>query len=153
MWQNTTPVPNAVFDRWLRELKCAELKILLVIIRQTLGWKDNKSGTGRKKIDWIAGSQLREKTGSSPRAICSATEVLVRKNLIEVLGENGAFLDSPEKRKGKMKLFYPIAPTVNSPVDNPGKSDPATAKIAEDLRKKVIEVSASFAYNKINPTK
>ena len=99
MQLHTTPVPNVVFDHYLKELKVAELKVLMVIIRQTSGWMDLKTKSKRKERDWISGSQLATKTGCSKRAINSAIEVLVQKNLINVLSEAGGFLDSPEKRR------------------------------------------------------
>lgn len=38
---NTTPVPDILFDQLLTELGCAELKVLLYIIRRTWGFKKN----------------------------------------------------------------------------------------------------------------
>ena len=73
-----TPVPNAILDEYLRRLKPSEMTVLLVVIRQTLGWMDPRTKR-RKHADWIAGSQLREKTGYSRRSISTALEGLVRK--------------------------------------------------------------------------
>ena len=114
MWANITPVPNAVFDCHLRELKIAEIKVLLVIVRQTLGWEDKTTKSERKESDWIAGKQLREKTGCSKRAIISAVRFLVAKNLIVVSDEYGNILDTSERRQGKQKLFYRISPALFS---------------------------------------
>ncbi len=36
-YKQTTHVPNEVFDKWLAILTESEIKILLVIIRQTYG--------------------------------------------------------------------------------------------------------------------
>ena len=66
---NTTPVPNVILDSYLKQLNSTELKVLLVVIRQTLGWADRRGMFGRKETDWISGSQLKQKTGSSKRAI------------------------------------------------------------------------------------
>lgn len=116
----TTAVPNALFDVYLKELKVAELKVLLVIIRQTLGWSVKRVAKRRKEKDWISNSQLRSKTGSSRRAISAATEVLVRKQLIDVLDYSGNYLLEPWQRKGKMRLYYRIAATFLAPVDSEG---------------------------------
>jgi len=139
----TTPVPNVVFDLYMKELKVAELKVLMVIIRQTSGWSDMHTKSKRKERDWISGSQLALKTGCSKRAINSAIEVLVLKNLINVFSESGAFLDTAVKRRGQQKLFYCLSPAVGSTVENVGKgslylcfSKMANANFAEDLRKK-----------------
>ena len=37
-YPQTTQVPNALFDKHLPNISHAELKILLIIIRQTYGW-------------------------------------------------------------------------------------------------------------------
>lgn len=133
---STTPVPNVFFDVYLKELKSAELKVLLVVIRQTLGWADRRGMLGRKELDWISGSQLQQKTGSSKRAISSATETLVKKKLIEILDVNGSILNTPEQRQGKIKLFYRLVQTVNYPVNNYVETSFASAKFAEDISKK-----------------
>ena len=135
---STTPVPNVFFDVYLKELKSAELKVLLVVIRQTLGWADRRGMLGRKETDWISGSQLQQKTGSSKRAISSATAALVRKKLIEILDVNGSILNSPDERQGKTKLFYRLAQTVHYPVDNTMNNTFTSALFAEDISKKVI---------------
>ena len=101
----TTPVPNGLFDEHLPKLKPAELKLLLIIIRQTLGWRDERTGK-RKQKDWISGSQLRKKTGCSKRALTDATASLIKKKLIQVTGEVGIQLRTAEERKGKLRMFY-----------------------------------------------
>lgn len=136
MQPSTTPVPNIFFDVHLKELKQAELKVLLVVIRQTLGWADRRGMLGRKEIDWISGSQLQQKTGNSKRAITAATDTLIRKKLIEILDVNGNILDNPEKRQGKTKLFYRLAHPVYCPVDKPMNNITTYANFAEDISKK-----------------
>ena len=175
MWTHITPVPNAVFDCFLKELKLAELKILLLIIRQTLGWENKKTKTERKECDWISGTQLAAKTGCSKRAIISAIQFLVQKNMIDVLDENGELLDTPDKRKGKQKLFYRLASANFAVPDgigigpdkicgtgvenmwkmavNKGISDSTTANSAEDLRKNCTELAQKMHYTKETLTK
>lgn len=149
MPNSTTSVPNIFFDVHLRELKQAELKVLLVVTRQTNGWKDGRGKFGRKEIDWIAGSQLQQKTGCSKRAISNATDILVRKKLIEVLDEKGYVLNSPAKRQGKFKLFYRLSDDVYKPVENPVEMNQTSAKLAEDLRKKVIALAQNLRITKL----
>lgn len=160
-----TPVPNAVFDEFLPRLKLAELKILLVVIRQTLGWEDKQNENGRKHQDWISSSQMRKKTGCSERAISTAIESLARKNIITVSDHWGHALDSPGMRKGKTKLFFSLASACNtypvnrsakiSAVDFEGKSDEeecktgnSTASFAEDIRKKYAELQQKMRITK-----
>lgn len=154
MQGNTTSVPNIVFDYYLKELKLAELKILLVIIRQTFGWKDNYTKSKRKELDWISNGQLSLKTGSSKRAINEAIQSLVQKKLIEVLSFSGEVLDAPEKRRGQQKLFY--RPTASfAVVENEGNnglhqhlSCSANANFAGDFRKKVLELTQKMRITK-----
>ena len=133
----TTPVPNVIFDTYLKELNSSELKVLLVVIRQTLGWADRRGMYGRKETDWISGSQLQQKTGSSKRAISSAIEILVKKDIIEIIDEKGYILNNPEKRQGKTKLFYRLKSNVYNSVENTLRNNPTYANFAEDFSKKV----------------
>ena len=152
---NTTPVPNAVFDRHLKELKLAELKVLLIIIRQTLGWEDKRTKSERKELDWISNSQLALKTGSSKRAINDAIHVLTTKNLIDVLSQTGNSLDTPDKRKGQQKLFFRLSNATIAGVENKGKeceqhctSNLPNANFTVDLRKKVSELTQKMRITK-----
>lgn len=137
---STTPVPNVILDIYLKELNSAELKVLLIVIRQTLGWADRRGMFGRKETDWISGSQLRQKTGSSKRAITTAIDLLVRKKIIEILDEWGNVLKYPEERQGKTKLFYRLNQYVYHCVDNTRDNFPTNAKFTEDISKKVTEL-------------
>ena len=128
MWQNTTLVPNAVFDEFLPDLKGAELKILLIIIRQTLGWIEQGNKEKRKEIDWISSSQMRQKSGCSERAISSAIDALVKKNLIEISDQWGNILHSSQRRQGKTKLFFALASANFATVDYEGKTSEEECK-------------------------
>ena len=145
---STTPVPNFLFDVHLKELKSAELKVILIIIRQTLGWADRRAVLGRKERDWISCSQLQSKTGSSQRAISSAIETLVTKNLIDVLDYQGSILDTAEKRKGKQRLYYRLSPTLEKPVDNYVQIESTYANFAEDFGKKCTALAQKMRITK-----
>jgi len=152
---NTTPVPNAVFDVHLRGLKLAEIKVLLIIIRQTFGWEDKRTKSERKEIDWISSSQLALKTGCSKRAINDAIHILTKKNLIEVLSQGGDLLDAPDKRRGQQKLFFRTTNAIFSVVESKGKqagevciSNPPNANITDSLRKKVNELAHKMRITK-----
>lgn len=148
MQPSTTPVPNALFDYYLADLKSSELKVLLVIIRQTLGWKDKNGRYGRKENDWISGRQIARKTGCSRRAISAAVEGLAGKNLIEIYDEKGNPLTSPGMRQGKQVLVYSLKPAVYNPVENQLKSKTAYAIITEDIGKKVTTLAQKMRITK-----
>ena len=76
--KQTTPVPNIIFDTFLPTLNKSETKVLLVIIRQTYGWIDRRTGS-RKQFEWIATSVFEKRTGLSKRIISSAIESLAKK--------------------------------------------------------------------------
>ncbi len=136
----TTPVPNVLFDLLLKDLKASELKILLVIIRQTLGWVDKKEIGGRKSRDWISTSQLERKTGLSRRAISSGLASLIEMGLIKVTNDQGFALNEAKARKGKIRLYYELSSLNDIPVDNMGKTaldhlinGKSSAEIAEHI--------------------
>ena len=104
-YQGTTPVPNEVFDVWLPLLSESEYKILCIIIRQTYGWVDTKTG-GRKMRDRISHGQFVKKTKLSRRAVSSGVEGLVAKGLISITSHSGKSLHLREERRGKTVLYY-----------------------------------------------
>jgi len=155
MQLKSTPVPNVLFDIFLKDLQIAELKVLLVVIRQTLGWRDKQTLYGRKEIDWISNEQLKEKTGSSRRAISSAIVKLVNMHLIEVLDAKGTLLFDPVKRQGKSRLYFRLSFVLLQNVDNELKRgakekvyDTGNANFAEDLRKKRIALAQKMRITK-----
>jgi hypothetical protein len=133
----STPVPNIIFDHYLPILKAAELTLLLVIIRQTLGWSNGRK-QGRKYCDWISGSQLRAKTGYSRKAISMALEGLVAHKLVRVHDEYGRVLATAEERQGKLRLFYAFCTDVSlrTPLHITSTSDQRTLYLHQ---KKALE--------------
>lgn len=104
-YKQSTQVPNIVFDKFLPEFSLAELKLLLIIIRQTQGWVNKKSGK-RKTRDRISHSQFIKKTGLSRRVISKTIQSLVDKGLIVVSDYRGNILYTAQKRKGRGYLYY-----------------------------------------------
>lgn len=102
---NFTRIPNILFDHLLKELNNSELKILLVIIRQTSGWIDIKTER-RKERDRIAHSQFILKTGLSRRIISESIKSLSQKNLIEITDSSGNSLIKASERKGQYRIYY-----------------------------------------------
>lgn len=84
MYKKTTQVPNLILDQYLQTLNGGEFKVLLVIIRQTNGWIDTKTGK-RKTRDRISHSQL--------------SLFLIKK---------GNILLSTEERKGNPRLYFSL---------------------------------------------
>jgi hypothetical protein len=103
--ENFTPTPNIIFDKLLTELNNSELKILLVIIRQTNGWADKNTGK-RKRRDRISHSQFILKTGLSRRIISNAINSLSKKKLIKITDNSENILDNASERKGQSYIYY-----------------------------------------------
>lgn len=101
----TTPTPNHLYDTFLKTLKPAELKVLLVIIRQTLGWMNKQTGK-RKQWDWISNKQFRTKTGLSNKSVTGAIATLLDQRLIDVRNAQGIPLSSPKHRQHSDALYY-----------------------------------------------
>lgn len=118
MYTQTTQVPNSLFDKFLSILTVAELKVILVIIRQTNGWI-NLTTKKRKSRDCITYRQFMYKTGLSRRIISQAVQNLIEKGLISVTNYDNQPLLFPKHRKGKRYLYY--APLINYKL-GPGKS-------------------------------
>ena len=78
---NHTQVPNWILDETLPNLKGSELKVFLVICRQTIGW--------HKQTDRISISQMQEKTGLSNKGCIDSVKGLIEKELIKKDTING----------------------------------------------------------------
>ncbi|MEM6342663.1 MAG: replication protein [Bacteroidota bacterium] len=104
----TTPVPNEVFDVYVRELKPGELKVLLVIVRQTLGYVVDKKNKQRRTRAWLSQLRLTQLTGLSRKAISQAIAGLVERNIVLVTDEENNALITPKARKHHHKLFFQL---------------------------------------------
>lgn len=124
IYPQTTQVPNILFDTYLSSFTESELKVILVVIRQTLGWKDMRTGN-RKVRDRISGSQFREKTGLSKRVITNAIAKLSERGLLEITDYNGAKLSHSLDRKGKTYLFYCVKNPVHLTTSTSAQSVPS----------------------------
>lgn len=101
------PVPAILIDHLLPRLTDTELRVLLVVIRQTLGWISAESVHGRKWRDWISQSQLTAKTGKSRDSVSRAVGALVEAGLVVVEKASGESLSSPHARKlARTRIYY-----------------------------------------------
>ena len=137
-YQQTTQIPNVIFDVHLTQLSFSELKILLCIIRQTYGWVTKKGK--RKKRDRITHGQFQTKTGLSRRIISQTIQSLIIRQLIRVTDYHGTLLHYPHERKGKVGIYY--APHIPACADNNTK-----------VGKQEHQPMQNKVYNKTNGTK
>lgn len=106
IYQQTTQVPNQIFSL-LPTLTEAELKIILTVIRQTIGWQDKRTGK-RKMRDRITSYQFIQKTGLAKRTVTKAIQNLLQKHLLVVTDYAGMQLTNADERKGKSYLYYSL---------------------------------------------
>ena len=102
---NTTPIPHIIIREWMPRLKDVELRVLLVVTDQTLGWIEDAVTKRRKEKDWISRGQLMAKTGRGHSSVSVAIEKLIKYGVIEAYDTEGNKLDAPKDRSGN-KIFY-----------------------------------------------
>jgi len=96
-------VANALF-KLLPKLSEKELKVLLIIIRQTVGWTDT---SGRRKTrDWISTRYFVMATGLCPKSVSSAISLLISKEFVQAETCSGQILKSPSTRKSSQRTYY-----------------------------------------------
>jgi len=108
---NTTQIPHLIIRQWMPRLSDVELRVLLVVADQTLGWIEDPETKRRKDQDWISQYQLMTKINRSDRAIQKALKRLVDElAIIQAHDEAGNLLDSSQKRmKCGGKIFYRLS--------------------------------------------
>lgn len=128
-YKNTTQTPNELFDILLKTLTKSELKVLLIIIRRTIGMihPDNPS----KRLDraWISQRLFMKCCSLSGRAVSQAIDTLVQKKLIEVTNEQERILISRQARRGSPRLYFAsrlrLEPTPKQ-ASEPASTNPVT---------------------------
>ncbi len=127
----TTPVPVALIDRVMPTLRDTELRVLLVVVRQTLGWQVGKDPYLRKERDWLTQSQLMRRTGRASGAVARAVDGLVRRGLIDVLDGGERPLRTPaERRRCLGRLYYRLHKPEASAIARSAGAEAASAKTA-----------------------
>lgn len=108
MIPNTTQIPHIIIREWMPRLSDVELRVLIVVVDQTLGWIEDEETGRRKDRDWISRGQLMEKTGRSAKHVSRAVKSLVEAHhLVEAIDGKGRLLNTADKRKAKFgKIFY-----------------------------------------------
>ncbi len=64
---NTTPVPNAFFDKHIGSMSGSAVRVYLKIVRNLLGWRDEFGKVKRR--DWISHSQFETQKMRSTKEI------------------------------------------------------------------------------------
>lgn len=104
-----TQVPNEILDLHLKELPLAELRVLLVILRQTVGFVKGSSKQ-RKSRDWISRSLFSKKASVSAKSVSLAVAGLIDKGLVVATDAAGTALKQADMRRGRSRIYYSYAP-------------------------------------------
>ncbi|MBI1307056.1 MAG: hypothetical protein GC181_10680 [Bacteroidetes bacterium] len=107
-YKRTTQIPNVLIDDWLKSLSESELKILLVIIRRTIGMVDKTSENRSNRVHraWISHGLFILYTGLSYRSVSRAIQALEGKALISITDAGGSVLPISVRKLGQNKLHY-----------------------------------------------
>ena len=104
------PIPIQLVDEVMPRLKDTELRVLLVVLRQTWGWKADRTKTDdtrqTKRRDWLSHRQLCRRTGRGSDAVSGAVATLTASGLIVVEDAAGRSLITPEERRRCMDRQY-----------------------------------------------
>lgn len=130
-YKRTTQTPNILFDSHLKTLSYSQLKVLLTIIRKTIGMIDTKDSKQRVARAWISQRLFMICTNLSGRSVSSAIDFLVRDKLVTVTNLKGNILKTKASRRSASALYYSSSllldktqekkasePTSYSPVNN-----------------------------------
>ena len=120
-----TPLPNRFVDNVMPFVSDTAWRLLCVVTRQTLGWKQSNSPEDcdeRKTSDWLTHSQLIARTGRSSEAVSRALGDLVRAGLVEVHNEQGEpMLTAQARRRNGGRLYYRLSRNARKAADHIGK--------------------------------
>jgi len=105
-YTNTTQTPNILFDHLLKQLTNSELKVLLTVIRKTIGQVHPTISNTRMDRAWISQKLFMLCCNLSGRAVSSAIDSLVNQKLLVVTDKRGKELTTKSKRRGASKLYY-----------------------------------------------
>lgn len=103
-YRATTMTPNKLYTL-LSSLTEKELKLLLVIIRQTAGWIDPVTKK-RKERDYISHRFFIRATGLSSKSVSSGLNMLIQKNLIAIENKAGQSDTHLTHRRARSRKFY-----------------------------------------------
>ncbi len=119
------PVPVRLVDAVMPHLRDTELRVMLVVLRQTWGWKKDRTNIDKtdadkqarthkqlthkqptKRRDWLSHRQLCRRTGRGSDAVSAAVASLTASGLIIVEDASGKPLMTPEERRRCLGRLY-----------------------------------------------
>lgn len=134
--QNYSATPNKLLDEYMRSLSGSELKLTLMVIRQTVGWQ--------KPSDWITTGQFMAKTGLSNRCVIDGLRSLVTKKIIVVtfICEKCKTILETEDENGNHKVEIPFECPICGSKEHPTKYYQLNVNYVSNEKQKLPEASA-----------
>jgi len=105
-YKNTTQTPNLLFDHLLKELSESQLKVLLTIIRKTMGQADPECPEKRLERAWISQKLFMLCCSLSGKSVSNAINSLVIKGYIEVTNQAEEVMHTTQQRRKTSRLYY-----------------------------------------------
>ena len=96
--------PNKLYEL-LASLSEKEIKLLLIIIRQTAGWRDPITQK-RKERDYISHRFFMRVTGLSSKSVSSGLGLLLQKQLIAIETQSGNPITTEKERQWRCRKYY-----------------------------------------------
>ncbi len=147
-----TAFPNALVDEEMPNLSDTEWRILCVLVRQTLGWQEERGGS-RKVRDWLTNSQLKTRTGRESAAVSRAIQSLLIKRLIVVEDSEGKPLLASRQRQRQLgRLYFRLHPRL-LPQANEAANTTKSFSILEGSVSKMARKVAKTENTKAKTTK
>jgi hypothetical protein len=97
------PLPHYFLVKILPSLSDTELRVLLIILSRTVGWKQKDASPARVRLSRVA---LSIATGRSNTSVSHAIENLSSKGLIAIENATGLPLLTPHSRQKSPALYY-----------------------------------------------
>jgi hypothetical protein len=97
------PLPHFFLVKILPTLSDTELRVLLIILSRTVGWKQKDASPARVRLSRVA---LSIATGRSNTSVSQAIEGLSSKGLIAIENATGLPLLTPHTRQKSPALYY-----------------------------------------------
>ena len=121
------PVQIQLIDEVMPCLKDTEMRVLMVVLRQTAGRQaspaimalDQRAGKSpTKRRDWLSHSQLCRRTGRGSEAVSAAIASLTASGMIVVEDAAGTVLATPEERRRCLgRLYFRLGDKLALPVE------------------------------------
>ncbi|WP_288982304.1 TonB-dependent receptor, partial [uncultured Flavobacterium sp.] len=104
LYPNTTQVPNIIIDN-MSKFSNTELRILLLVVRKTIGW--------HKETDYLTYNQIQSISGiKSNKSVSVAVNNLVDRGFVSRVSKSGKSLD-PVPRGYRDSIFYTLSKKIS----------------------------------------